>query len=36
LDVIVEAEAVRLDPTSTNAELEAQKDVLETSNVRAG
>ena len=36
VDVIVEAEAVRLDPTSTNAELEAQKDALETINVRAG
>ena len=32
-DVIVNAEAIRLNPTSTRAELEAQKDLLEDINL---
>ena len=33
---IAAAEAVRLDPTATNAQLEAQKDILERINLRDG
>ncbi len=34
--VIATVETVRLDPTATTAELEAQKDILEVVNLAAG